>query len=135
MNSVSLIGNLTFKPELKKTQSGKSVVNITVAINRGYNREQVDFIPVIAWEKVAENVVNYLDKGSKVAVDGSLQSREYENKDGKRITVIEVVARNITFLSAPKQQNMFGSDYTLKDIDEDDFDTTSNIVTPDDLPF
>jgi len=136
MNNATLIGYLTYQPELRKTHSGKSVVNFTVAINRGYDKEQVDFIPVVAWEKTAENIVNHLNKGSRVSVEGSIQTRSYENEVGKRVNVVEVVAKQVTFLDGkPKQDSMFGSDFILKDIKEEDEEKVTIDIHSDDLPF
>lgn len=95
------IGNLTRSPESRETSTGKAVCNFTIAIN-GYN-DAVDFIPVVVWGTQAKNCAKYLTKGSKVAVVGELKSRSYEDKDGNKRSVLEVVANEIEFLT-PKSQ-------------------------------
>ena len=100
MNTAILIGRLTKDPELRYTNTGKAVVNFTVAINRSFGKDsEADFIPVVAWEKQAENCANYLSKGSQVGVQGRIQVRTYEGKDGGTRYMTEVVANNVEFLS------------------------------------
>ncbi|RQD69475.1 MAG: single-stranded DNA-binding protein [Tindallia sp. MSAO_Bac2] len=100
MNSVILIGRLTKDPELRYTNTGKAVANFTVAINRSFGKDsEADFIPVVVWEKQAENCANYLSKGSQVGVQGRIQVRTYEAKDGGTRYVTEVVGNNVEFLS------------------------------------
>ena len=108
MNRIILIGNLTRDPELRYTPEGTPVVSFTVAVNRSFvNREgerEADFIPVVVWQKRAETCTEYLMKGSQVAVDGRLQVRNYEDKDGIRRRVAEVVAYRVEFLQRLKKQ-------------------------------
>lgn len=100
MNSVCLIGNLGHDLEIKKTNSGKSVCSFRIAV-KSYNT--TTWVNIVAWEKIAETACKYLKKGSKVGVSGRIASREYEGKDGKKVTVMEVVATEIDFLdSKPK---------------------------------
>ena len=96
MNKVILIGRLTADPELRKTSNDKSVASFSLAINRG--QDEVDFINVVAWETQADNVKKYLVKGSQVAIDGRIQTRNYDDKDGNKKYVTEVVANNIEFV-------------------------------------
>jgi len=107
MNKVNLIGRLTHDPELRQTQSGTSVCSFGLAVNRNYTNAQgereTDFINITVWRNTAENCVRYLTKGSKVAVCGSLQSRNYEDKDGKKRTVLEVIGDDVEFLSGRKE--------------------------------
>ena len=103
MNRVFLIGRLTKDLELRKTTNGTSVTSFTVAISRrvGSGQEpQTDFINCVAWNKTAENMVQYLHKGSQVGVEGRIQSRSYDNKDGQKVYVTEVVADNVEFLGS-----------------------------------
>ncbi|EZP77596.1 single-stranded DNA-binding protein [Parageobacillus genomosp. 1] len=97
MNKVVLIGRLTRDAELRYTKKGNAVASFTVAVNR--NKDEADFINCIAWNKVAENLANYTQKGTLIAVDGSIQTRSYE-KDGQRIFVTEVLAHSVEFLSS-----------------------------------
>ena len=103
MNKVFLIGRLTRDPELRHTSSGMAVCQINVAISRrtGAGREpETDFINVVVWDKQAENVSKYLAKGRQVAVEGRIQTRSYDNNEGKRTYVTEVVANNVEFLGS-----------------------------------
>ena len=108
INRVVLVGRLTKDPEFRTTQSGIDVANFTLAVNRNFTNAQgereADFINVVVFRKQAENVNNYLSKGSLAGVDGRVQSRSYENNEGKRIFVTEVVADSVQFLE-PKGDN------------------------------
>ncbi len=98
LNRVIIIGRLTQDPELRYTQNGTAVATFTVAVNRKFKRDEADFIPVVVWNKTAENCANYLGKGRLVAVEGRLQIRSYETQDGQRRRVTEVVAEEVKFL-------------------------------------
>ena len=103
MNKVFLIGRLSRDPELRHTGSGMAVCQINVAISRrgGAGREpETDFINVVVWDKQAENVSKYLAKGRQVAVEGRIQTRNYDNNEGKKVYVTEVVATNVEFLGS-----------------------------------
>lgn len=108
INRVVLVGRLTKDPEFRTTQSGVDVANFTLAVNRNFTNAQgereADFINVVVFRKQAENVNNYLSKGSLAGVDGRIQSRSYENNEGKRIFITEVVADSVQFLE-PKGNN------------------------------
>ena len=106
MNKVILIGNLTRDPELTETPSGVPVCRFAIAVSRDYadrqgNRE-TDFFNITTWRGKAETCGKYLKKGNKVAVCGSLQNRSYEDKDGIKRTVTDVIASDVEFLT-PKQ--------------------------------
>ena len=104
MNRVDLVGRLTRDPELRHTTSGRAVCQINLAINRTFTSQngerEADFINVVVWDKQAENVSKYVTKGRLVSVEGRLQSRSYDDKDGKKVYVTEVVANSVQFLSA-----------------------------------
>ena len=104
MNKVFLIGRLTRDPELRYTGSQTAVATFSLAVNRNYTNQagerEADFINVVVWRKQAENVKNYLQQGSQVAVDGRLQTRSYDGEDGKKRYVTEVVADNVEFLGS-----------------------------------
>ena len=111
MNNVSLIGRLTKNVELRKTNSGKDVVSATIAVQR--DKEHTDFIPIVVWDNNATYLAKYAEKGTRIALTGQLQSREYEST-GKKQYVLEVVGRvEILFdkkddapkQEAPKQSN------------------------------
>lgn len=103
MNKCVLIGNVTKDPELKTTPSGVSVCAFSIAVNRPHkgadgNRE-VDFFNIITWRGLAENCAKYLTKGKKAAVSGEIQNRSYEDKDGNKRFITEIVAQDVEFLS------------------------------------
>ena len=104
MNKAFLIGRLTRDPELRYSSSNAAIVNFSIAIDRQYTNNQgqreTDFINIVAFQKQAENIKKYLTKGSLVAVDGRIQTRNYEDKDGKRVYVTEVVADRVQFLNS-----------------------------------
>ncbi len=102
MNKVILVGRLAQDPEVRYTQSGKAVASFTLAVNRFGGQSQgqntADFVPIVAWERLAETCGNNLTKGQRVLVDGRLQIRSYEANDGQKRRVAEVVAQSIEFL-------------------------------------
>lgn len=100
MNKVILIGRLVADPELKYTPSGKAVCNVTVAVDRQSKDGSTDFIDVVVWNKSAENLAQYMSKGRQLAVDGSLQKRSYEDKEGNKRWVTEVLANRIEFIGS-----------------------------------
>lgn len=105
MNTVILIGRLTRDPELRYTNSGHAVANFTLAVDRPFSKEkETDFIPIIVWQKQAENCAEYLLKGSQVAVEGRLQVRGYEDKQGNKRSATEVVASSVQFLDTRKRE-------------------------------
>jgi single-strand DNA-binding protein len=98
LNRVILIGRLTRDPELRYLQNGTAVATFTLAINRKYNKEETDFIDIVAWRQLAEHCANYLSKGRMVAVEGRLQIRSYEDKEGQKRKAAEIVADDVRFL-------------------------------------
>lgn len=114
INRSILVGRLTKDPELRYTASGVAVATFTLAVNRQFSNSQgekeADFISVVAWRQLAELAANYLKKGSQCGLEGRLQSRSFDNKEGKRVYVTEVVADNIQFLSPSKSENKKTSD-------------------------
>lgn len=97
LNVVAIMGRLVRDPELRQTQGGKDVASFTVACNRNRKDAPADFIPVTAWDKTAQFVCRYFQKGSLIAVNGRLQSRQYQDKAGNNRTAIEIVANNVNF--------------------------------------
>lgn len=103
MNKVFLIGNLTRDPEMRSTQSGVSVCNFSIAVNRllrnaQTGQQETDFLNIVAWRQLAELCGRYLTKGSKVAVTGSIQTRTYEAQDGSKRSAFDIVADEVEFL-------------------------------------
>ena len=108
MNKVFLIGRLSRDPELRHTTSGMPVCQINVAISRPVSQgsePQTDFINVVVWNKQAENVARYLSKGRQIAIEGRIQTRSYDNNEGKRTYVTEVIASNVEFLGSANDNN------------------------------
>lgn len=97
LNRVVLMGRLAADPELRQTPSGVSVVTFRIAVNRTYNRELTDWIDIVAWRQQADFVSKYFAKGSMIIVEGSLQSRSYEDRQGNKRTAIEVIADQVHF--------------------------------------
>lgn len=125
MNSVNLIGNLTADPELKTSTGGKSYSRFTIAVRRVRAREeqqQADFVPILTWEKTAENCVKYLKKGRKVSVNGHIVSGKYTAQDGSTRYTLDVLAEEVEFLGTPRNDSQ----------DNDGFVPLEN---DDELPF
>lgn len=109
MNKVILIGNLTKDPELRYTPNGVAVATFTIAINRPRTNQagerEADFINIVAWQKLADLCASYLRKGRQAAIEGRIQTRSYDNKEGKRVFVTEVLAENVQFLGGRREQD------------------------------
>jgi len=106
MNKVVLTGRLGKDPEVRYTQSGKCVASFDLAVTEGYGEQQkTNWIPVVAWEKIGEVVGNNLTKGSRVLVEGRLQIRSYEDKDGQKRRIAEVVAQSVEFLDSKRHSD------------------------------
>ena len=104
MNKAILIGRLTRDPELRTTPTGRNVCQFSIAVNRNFTNangeREADFINCVVWDKQAENLVKYQKKGNQIAVDGRIQTRNYDDKDGKKVYVTEILASNISFLDS-----------------------------------
>lgn len=147
MNNVTLIGRLTKAPELKQTASNTSVFTGTLAVNRTFKNQngerETDFINIVAWRQTAEIIAQYCGKGSQIGVTGRIQTRNYENQQGQRVYVTEVVAEHVDLLDSKsdnhqgqsngynqqpqqnsymKQDNQFGNSNPMN-------------ISDDDLPF
>ena len=163
MNKVILIGRLTKDPELRTISTGNATTSFTIAVNRNFTNQngerEADFINCVAWRKQAENIAKYCTKGSQVAVEGRIQTRNYDAQDGTKRYVTEVIADNVTFLSsraggsqlpesssntssytannAVPNNGMANNDIVTADLDMDPYAAMGNEVslTDDDLPF
>ena len=117
MNKAILIGRLTRDPELRYTSSNRAVCQFTVAIDRPFTNQasgqrEADFINVVAWDRTGENVGKYMTKGRLIAVEGRIQTRNYDNNEGIKVYVTEVIANNVQFLesrNASSNNNGFDS--------------------------
>lgn len=135
MNKVYLIGNLTRDPELAETTSGIKVCRFAIAVNRTYagsdgNRE-TDFFNITVWRTQAENCGRYLKKGSKVAIVGSLQNRSYEDKEGVKRNVTDIIASEVEFLASRSTQEGSSDDGSSQRRERPKLEPVSD----DDLPF
>lgn len=115
LNVIAIMGRLVADPELRHTPQGTSVCSFTVAVDRNFARQgeqrQADFIDVVAWRGTAEFVAKYFQKGSMIAVDGSLQTRMYQDKNGNNRKASEVVANNISFTGSKGNNSTGGGSY------------------------
>jgi single-strand DNA-binding protein len=138
MNRVVLVGRLTKDPELKYTQSGVAVVRFTLAVNRAFKNAagetEADFVSCQVWRKPAENVANYLKKGSLAGVDGRIQTGSYE-KDGVKVYTTEVVADSVQFLDPKPSGNGNASSVPKSDPGAYQGNNSPIEVSDDDLPF
>ena len=104
LNVVAIMGRLVADPELRTTQQGTNVCTFRIACERSYTpkgqQRQADFVDIVAWGKTAEFICKFFQKGSMIAIDGSLQTRNYQDKQGNKRTAVEVVANNISFAGA-----------------------------------
>ena len=149
MNKVILIGRITKDPELRKTPTDVSVVQFTIAVNRPFQQQngerQADFINCIAWRNQAENLAKYIKKGGQIAVEGSIQTRSYDDPNGVRKFVTEVICNQITFLESKKTDSGYGdlSQLEVPPMRENNFSQESPFgdikssfdISSDDLPF
>ena len=132
INCINIMGRLTDTPELKVTNSGTNVTTFTVAVDRQYSKgeKQTDFINVVAWRGTAEFVSKYFSKGQMIAVQGSLQTRKYQDKDGHNRTAFEVVAEQVSFCGDKKADHSNTEQPAQTSIDINEWDDTG-----DELPF
>ncbi|MBQ7579176.1 MAG: single-stranded DNA-binding protein [Clostridia bacterium] len=140
MNKVVLIGNLTRDPELTTTTNGVNFCRFTIAVSRNFatsdGEREADFLPIIAWRAQADNCYKYLKKGSKVAVVGSVQTRNYEANDGTRRYVTEIVADNVEFISTKNSGTDSGEeDGGVKPQPKEDVVSKFEPIDDDNLPF
>ena len=149
INSVVLVGRITRDIDLRKTPNGASVVQFTLAVNRKVKQQgqpDADFINCQAWNGTADNMARYLHKGSLIGVEGRIQTRSYDDRDGKKVYVTEVVADSVQFLE-PKQptqqtnnnscnaQPMGGYVQEEKATSFNEVDADTLDIASDDLPF
>ena len=115
LNVVAIMGRLVADPELRTTPAGHSVCSFRIACDRSYvqqgQQRQADFIDIVAWRQQADFVSKYFQKGSMIAIDGSLQTRKYQDKNGNNRTAVEVVANNISFAGAKRQDSQSALSY------------------------
>ena len=145
LNVAVLTGRLVADPELRHTPNDIAVTSFTIAVNRRFSRNaeerQTDFIDIVAWRNTAEFVCKYFQKGQLIAIEGSIQTRSYQDKEGNKRKAFEVVANNVHFVESKKDNSNDDSDFAEKQDEnlsgysngnDSDFET---IESDDDLPF
>ena len=136
-NLVVLTGRLTADPELKTTPNGIPVTTFSIAVNRNYRageEQQTDFINIVAWRQRAEFITKYFKKGSMIGIEGSIQTRRYQDKNGNNRTIFEVVANNVQFVESKRDSSAAaGEPASFSNADSDDFTEIGG--AEDDLPF
>lgn len=136
MNKVYLIGNLTRDPEMRSTTTGVSVCNFSIAVNRRFKdadgKQQTDFFNIVAWRQLADLCGKFLMKGKKVAIFGSIQTRTYEDKTGKKCTAWDIIADEVEFIS-PMGEAPGRAEYPAPPINSPSAGFTQ--ADDDDLPF
>ncbi len=134
MNKVFLIGRLTRDPELRYTSSNIPTASFSIAVNRNFTNQngerEADFINIVVWRKQAENIKNYLTKGSQVAIDGRIQTRTYDAQDGSKRYVTEVVADNVQFLDSKGSNGNMGGGQSMSNPTPYDFEQPSPASAP-----
>lgn len=136
-NLVVLTGRLTADPELKTTPNGISVTSFSIAVNRNYasgEERQTDFINIVAWRRTAEFITKYFKKGSLIGIEGSIQTRRYQDKNGNNRTAFEVVANNVQFVESKRDSAPATESASFSNAGVDDFADLGD-ASDDDLPF
>lgn len=142
INTVALMGRLTYEPELRKTPNGVSVISFQIACDRNYQRSgeerKSDFIDCTAWRQTAEFIERYFHKGSMIAVEGSIQTENYTDKDGNKRKQVQVVANNVSFCGSRSESGANNQAYSqpvpsYANADNSDFEEI--VDDDDDLPF
>ena len=135
-NLVVLTGRLTADPELKTTPNGISVTTFSIAVNRNYRageEQQTDFINIVAWRQRAEFITKYFKKGSLIGIEGSIQTRRYQDKNGNNRTIFEVVVNNAQFVESKRDGAATNEPASYSNADASDFAEIGGM--DDDLPF
>lgn len=141
LNSICLVGRLTKDPELRYTPSNQAVATFSLAVKRNFKSQngerEADFINCVIWRQQAENLANWAKKGALIGITGRIQTRSYENQQGQRVYVTEVVADNFQLLEFNKQNNQGQSQgNSQQDLSGQATANTSPIdISDDDLPF
>lgn len=128
LNSVVLIGRLCAAPELRYGQSGTPVCKFTLAVARKFKKDETDFIDCVCFQKTAENSAQYMTKGSLCAVEGAIQTRTYENQEGRKVKVFEVLANDVRFLDSKKSA-------APSSAPRDEWKDYGDEIDPDSAPF
>ena len=139
-NLVVLTGRLTADPEIKTTPSGVSFSNFSIAVQRAYRSGEepiTDFINIVAWRQTADFICKYFKKGSMIGIEGAIQTRRYQDKDGNNRTAFEVVANNVQFVESKRNPdvNITNDNDPLVSFNEKVKENFTEVTSDDDLPF
>lgn len=144
INTVALMGRLTYDPELRSTPAGVSVIRFQIACDRNYQKSgaerQADFIDCVAWRQTAEFISRYFQKGSMIAVEGSIQTSNYTDQNGNKRKQVEVVANNVSFCGSKSENSAGGANGAYNQpapsyANADNSDFEEIVDDDDDLPF
>jgi single-strand DNA-binding protein len=125
MNKLLLVGRLTKETELKVTPNGAFATSNTIAVNRNFKNNngeyEADFINIVAWRNTAEFLCKYANKGSLVGLEGRLQTRNYQNNEGQKVYVTEMLVEQVELLGAKKEENTQNNQNIVQNVEEDPF--------------
>lgn len=141
LNRALLVGRLSRDPELRRTSSGKAVTSFNLAVERNFKSDdqEADFINCVCWGKIAENTERYCSKGSMVSVDGRIQTRNYENNQGQKVYVTEVIADSVQFISTRNNNTATAAQAPVNNYVHNEpiqqFDDNELVMEEDDIQF
>lgn len=138
MNVAALVGRLTKDPQLRYTPSGVACCTFTLAVDNPFSKDndnKADFLPIVVWRQAAEASANYLKKGRLCAVEGRISTRNYENNEGKRVYVTEIIASNVRFLESARNDQQGNNAPPTGNNDPFQGDGKPIDISDDDLPF
>ena len=141
LNRALLVGRLTRDPELRRTGSGKAVTSFNLAVERNFKSDdqEADFINCVCWGKIAENTERYCSKGSMVSVDGRIQTRNYDNSQGQKVYVTEVIADSVQFISTRNNNTATAAQAPVNNYAHNEpiqqFDDNELVMEEDDIQF
>ena len=133
LNHTVLLGRIGQEIELRTTNSGTDVVAFRLAVPRNFNKDATDWINVVAWKGTATLISKHFQKGDLICIEGSIQTRDYDDKDGKKVYVTEVIAERVHFVTGKREANANTDTNTLAETADDDFVPIENDDTP--LPW
>ena len=133
LNHTVLLGRIGQEIELRTTNSGTDVVAFRLAVPRNYNTDATDWINIVAWKGTATLISKHFQKGDLICIEGSIQTRDYDDKDGKKVYITEVIAERVHFVTGKREANANTDTNTLAETADDDFVPIENDDTP--LPW
>ena len=133
LNHTVLLGRIGQEIELRTTNSGTDVVAFRLAVPRNYNTDATDWINIVAWKGTATLISKHFQKGDLICIEGSIQTRDYDDKDGKKVYITEVIAERVHFVTGKRETNANTDTNTLAETADDDFVPIENDDTP--LPW